>query len=180
MPSITLRMDAAEHLAWKARADAMRVPLAIWIRLTLNAESDKAAAPKVRNAEAPTVEPPAPKAWVKPGPKRQPLDAFLAELQVSDAEPFPSGQRRYARVWDSEGYIGQEGAHAAVELDLIAAYAAGDKPPLKAYPEYKAYRDANDPDAAYIARENARWTKWEAEQSAQGLGVNDIANDKKA
>lgn len=136
MPSITLRMSAAEHSGWQTCANKLRVPLTTWIRLTLNAESDNDAATAAEHAESS-----APKRYVKPGPKPEPLDVFVSNRVKPGSVPFPSGQRKFSAV--EAGWDHYEELHAAAERDIAAAHASGAKRmefTKECYPEYTALR----------------------------------------
>ena len=125
-------MSDAEHKAWLGHAETLRVPLAIWIRLTLNAESDKLAAPKAQPAASKPVG--------RPGTS---LDEFLDRFSVSDPDGghFESGQRRYGFIVRRYASLADdELAHAAYEKDLTSFKASG-KDTLKAQPNLWTYAD---------------------------------------
>ena len=128
MPSITLRMSDDEHKAWLGHAETLRVPLAIWIRLALNAESDRLAAPKAQPAASKPVG--------RPGAS---LDEFLDRFTIGR---FESGQRHFRFIVNHyQSLADDELAHAAYEKDLTAFKASG-KETLKTQPNLWAYADS--------------------------------------
>ncbi len=120
---LELQIEPAEHALLSSCAKEDSLPLAAWCRFSLM---------KLARDRKPMHA--APKPYVRPGPKSEPVDAYLAKYEAEGVPRFASGQRRFdyiVTMYRGNAYqVGRahdEGLHAAYEKDLRAAHAAGVK-----------------------------------------------------
>ena len=109
MPALLIRLSETELAKLHKLADSLSLPTATWARSEL-----------MRLVKA--AEPPAPKPFVKAGPKKEPLEVWLTRFAEAD-KTFPSGQLYFRHIpsnyrlcpemWDDER------AHALCQEDII-------------------------------------------------------------